>query len=191
MIPAHRNPFRTERLEALRFRLDAAGWSALLARGEALAWRAVLVGPPGSGKTTLLEELHDRLADRFPRRLRLRLQADDARPARTLARHLAALPEDGLLCLDGGERLGAWDWWRLRRRWCGALLATSHRRTPLPVLRRHATDAGLLRDLAVELAGPTAAALPHDELWGRHRGDLRACLLSFYDRWAAAPAADQ
>lgn len=181
MIPAHRNPFRTERLEALRYRLDDAGWEALLARGDTLGWRCALVGPEGSGKTTLLGELERRLAVRFPVQARLtaRRGAPPERAAQAAA--LATLPPDGLLTIDGAEQYGRLGWWRLTRRWRGALLVTSHRPGLLPTLHAHATDAGLLAELVRELGGTEIAA---EELWRRHRGNLRTCLLECYDRCA-------
>ncbi len=180
-VAAHRNPFRTERLEALRYRLDDAGWAALLARGGALGWRCALVGPEGSGKTTLLGELERRLATSFPVQARLtaRRGAPPARADQEAA--LAALPPGGLLTIDGAEQYGRLGWWRLTRRWRGALVATSHRPGLLPTLRTHTTDAGLLGELVRELGGAEIAV---EELWRRHRGNLRTCLLECYDRCA-------
>jgi polynucleotide 5'-kinase involved in rRNA processing len=63
-VRARDNPFRTERVLRVRFRLPSGTWDDLLARFEALGRRAAIVGPQGSGKTTLLEDLAPRLRAR-------------------------------------------------------------------------------------------------------------------------------
>ena len=61
---ARDNPFRTDRVLAVRYRLDQGTFDGLLDRLDALGRRAAIVGPKGSGKTTLLEDLAPRLRDR-------------------------------------------------------------------------------------------------------------------------------
>jgi hypothetical protein len=58
---ARDNPFRTERMLEVRYRLEGIGWEELLRRFEKLGYRAALIGPHGSGKTTLIESLEPRL----------------------------------------------------------------------------------------------------------------------------------
>lgn len=179
---ARDNPFRSERIEALAFRDPTADLPTLLARFTQRGHRGVLVGPHGSGKTTLREtlECHLESAGWILRRLVLaedrRAQADD------LTTLCAGLTPRHLLCLDGLDLIGWWDWWRLRHAGAGGILATSHWPGRLPTLHFHRTSPALLVELASELAGagalaPAAAAI----LFAHHRGDLRACLRELYD----------
>jgi hypothetical protein len=192
VLPAHENPFRMRRIEALRYRLDHDGWDRLLARFAAHGWRGLLVGPHGSGKTTLREEIETRLR-RDGWQVRALVLGDERMIAWT---ELHALVQGAdrrtLLSLDGIDRLGPLTWWRLRRLAVevGGILATSHVPGRLPVLHRHHTSAALLRDLVHEVIGdrhdPTLLDRRCDDLFVRHRGDLRACLRALYDE-----AADQ
>lgn len=196
MLAARDNPFRMQRIEALRYRLDDGGWRRLLTRFAANRWRGVLVGPHGSGKTTLREEIGRRLrADGWV--VRELVLGDD----RVVAwPDLRALLDGGdartLLSLDGLDRLGALMWWRLKRaaHGIGGILATSHVAGRLPTLHRHHTSVSLLRELVEELV-PHRVPLPGwserrcDELFARHRGDVRACLRALYDEAGASDRA--
>lgn len=174
MTPAHRNPFRTERTDALAPLLDEP-LPAVLARFAALGHRGVLVGPHGSGKTTLLEALARQLVEVTW----LRLRRDPAHNRRALA----ALPPQvpGTLLIDGLEQLGPLAWWRVRR-CAGRILATSHRRGRLPLLREHRASPKLLIGLVRALG--EKPPVDAEALVVRHRGDLRACLRELYDRHA-------
>ncbi len=185
---ARANPFRVRRVLALRYRLDE-GWEPLLDRLARLGRRAALVGPQGSGKTTLLEELEQRLETQGWRVLRLRLARDRRRPGDGDWRRLEGLGPGDLISVDGLEQLPWWSWRRLERlsRRAGGLVATSHRPGRLPVLRRHRTDPRLLEELVAELVGRRSAESMRPELerlFAAHRGNLRDCLRSLYDRWA-------
>ena len=101
-----------------------------------------------------------------------------------------------LVTVDGSEQLSWRRWRRLRRasRRAAGLVVTTHVSGRLPVLRRHSTDLGLLRDLVGDLVGPREAGRLEPELerlFTLHRGDLRMCLRSLYDLWAMSenPAA--
>jgi hypothetical protein len=62
-MKARRNPFRSERVEGVRFRFLGDGtWDGLMARLAELGYRGAIVGSDGSGKTTLLDELAPRIA---------------------------------------------------------------------------------------------------------------------------------
>ena len=174
MIAAHRNPFRTERTDALAPLIDEP-LAAVLARFAAAGHRGVLVGPHGSGKTTLLEALAPLLGGVTW----LRLRRDHAHNRRALA----ALPRQvpGTLLIDGLEQLGPLAWWRVRRR-AARILATSHRRGRLPLLREHRASPELLADLVRALGEEPPA--DGAALVVRHRSDLRACLRELYDRRA-------
>jgi hypothetical protein len=187
MLLARENPFRMQRIEALRYRLDDAGWQQLLTRFAAQRWRGVLVGPHGSGKTTLREEIEARLrATGWQVRI-LVIGEGQVFPWSTL--HTLIADGDGhtLLSIDGLDRIGALSWWRLQRaaRGLGGILATSHVVGRLPTLHRHHTSTALLRELVHELVGDCdeLAKIDHrcDELFAHHRGNVRACLRHLYD----------
>lgn len=191
--PAHENPFRSSRVEALAFRLDGrpldeAGWNTLLDRFDSLGRRAALVGPKGSGKTTLLEEIERRFVEAGWQVHRLRLSIEAPHPAPDAWRELARLGPEDLLTVDGAEQLSPPTWWRLRWRVrrAGALLVTTHRPGRLPTLHEHHTTPALLEDLVGRLAPDLADRLAPDlpALFTRHRGNLRECLRDLYDAWA-------
>lgn len=195
MLPARENPFRMQRIERLRYRLDETGWHRLLARFAANRWRGVLVGPHGSGKTTLREEIEARLRrDGWQVRV---LVLGDERPVgwAELRAFIAGADRRTMISIDGLDRIGALTWWRLRRAMSGiaGILATSHVPGRLPLLQRHHTSTRLLRDLVHELVAghrhPDGLDRRCDELFSRHGGDLRACLRALYDEVSLQPAA--
>lgn len=188
MLLARDNPFRMQRIEALRYRLDDDGWQQLLTRFAANRWRGVLVGPHGSGKTTLREEIEARLrADGWEVRPLVIGDGDVLRWS-ILRDFITGTSERTLLSIDGLDRIGAVLWWRFQRaaRAVGGILATSHLAGRLPTLHRHQTSAALLRELVQDLVadhgdGHTWVAQRCDELFARHHGDVRACLRQLYD----------
>jgi hypothetical protein len=190
-MDAARNPFRSERIDGLRYRLDETGWSELLARFAALGHRAALVGPEGSGKTTLREEIEERLAARGWRIVRAQLSADHKPTWRMLAPLLSHLGKNVLLTVDGAEQMSRLQWWRLclKTNIAGGVLITSHRRGLLPTLREHSVDAALARDLVRELVGAKQAECLGDvigDLFIRQHGNVRELLRALYDRYAHA-----
>ncbi len=192
MLPAHRNPFRTSRLERLRFRFPS-GWNMerLLGRLAAAGWRGAIVGGPGTGKTTLLRELGRELAARGWRPWVLRAgHVDDPPPGGLVSALTGAGPADAVL-VDTGEDLGVLGRLRLLRsaRRAGALVITAHRPGRLPTLIELTVSPGLLRDLLAELdrkwAGAPLSVL--GDLLDRHDHDLHRVLLELYDRSAVSP----
>lgn len=187
---ARDNPFASDRVLAVRYRLSGTTWEELLARLEALRHRAALVGPEGAGKTTLLEDLAPRLEARGLRVHLVQLREGERRlPVgdRALPRRLG--PRD-LVLLDGADALTrpAWLALRLRTRAAGGLVVTSHRPGLLPTLHRCATTpellAGIVRDLlGGEEAGPGPQELSA-RMYARHGGNLRDALRELYDDWA-------
>ncbi len=189
MLPARANPFRADRIEALRFRLDECGWRALLNRFTAHNRRGLLVGPHGSGKTTLREELEQRLrCEGFS--LRSLVLGDQRRVSWADLRHLIADADARtIISLDGIDRIPLPIWWCLRQaiRHVGGILATSHIAGRLALLHQHLTSPTLLMNLIEELTDTTTATALRDHsqaLYQRHQGDLRACLRSLYDLFA-------
>ncbi|MBA3700185.1 MAG: hypothetical protein H0W78_15150 [Planctomycetes bacterium] len=196
MLLARENPFRMQRIEALRYRLDAAGWQQLLTRFAANRWRGVLVGPHGSGKTTLREEIEARLRANGWQVRALVIGDGDVLRWSMLMDLITGAGERTLLSIDGLDRLGTVLWWRLRRaaREVGGILATSHVPGRLPTLHHHQTSASLLSELVHGLMadhGDDHAWIDQrcDELFARHHGDVRACLRSLYDDVGDQPTA--
>ena len=196
MFLARENPFRMQRIEALRYRLNHHGWQDLMTRFAAQRWRGLLVGPHGSGKTTLREELEQRLRVEGWRVRTLILGDGELVRWSTLAALIAHADGRTLLSLDGLDRLGTVLWWRMRHaaRNVGGILATSHVPGRLPTLHHHQTTSALLRDLVHELVdthdtdGQRAWFEQRCEaLFTRHHGDVRACLRGLYDEVGKRP----
>lgn len=185
---ARENPFRVERLHALRFRYpEGDGHEALLARVMAHGGRSAIVGPHGSGKTTLMLELGPVLRARGYAVRALRLGAERRSLSRAEWRALTEGlgPRDAIL-LDGAGHLRPWTWIRLRRasRRAGILIVTAHRAHRGPVALRTATSPELLRELVAELdSGSIARA--GAELFGAVHGDLRRALRWLFDQHVA------
>jgi hypothetical protein len=158
-VRARDNPFASDRVESLRYRLPAGlTWDELLQRLAALRFRAALVGPHGHGKTTLLEDLAPRLTARGFRVRTVTLRQDERKVDWQRFRSLG--PDDFLL-LDGAELLGRPAWLRVRLscRRAGGLIVTSHR---------------------------PGEELETGELFARHGGNVRMAFWEMYDR--ARPA---
>jgi hypothetical protein len=194
---ARDNPFAVQRVLAVRSRLARVTWEELLDRLAAFGFRAALVGPHGHGKTTLLEDLAPRLEDRGFRLRSATLRAGDRRLTAAQEEALFAdLAGRDLLLVDGAEQLGRLSWLRLRRksRAAGGLVITSHRAGLLPTLHECRTTpellAGIVRDLLGSELGSEAEGMSpgSEELWLRHRGNVRDALRELYDVWAARPA---
>ena len=160
VVDAASNPFRASRILAFRYRFLDSDWDALIARLEALGMRAAIVGPEGSGKTTLLEDLGERLRA-AGRRVRL---------------------------LDGAERLPRREWRQLLRgaREDEGLVVTAHREGLLPTLLQTRTTPEILDAAVLSASGQTCASfgVSSQELWTRHRGNIRTALRELYDRCA-------
>ena len=189
---ARDNPFRSERVLSLRYRLGG-NWDALMERFDRLGRRAAIVGPHGSGKTTLLEDLAPRFREAgfTPRPLRLDTETPRFEPG-LLDRFFASLGPRDLLLFDGAEQLGALAWRRFERRARAAagLLVTTHRPGRLPTLIETSTTPELLETLVAQILGDAAPKLRplRPALFERHRGNLREALRELYDRYAAADA---
>lgn len=185
---ARDNPFRVDRMHALRFRFDGGdSMDALRARIAARGGRGAIVGPHGSGKTTLLLELAESWR-REGRRVRL-LRIGDERHALTdpeRAGLLMGLSADDVVLFDGACHLWPHHWWSIRRALqpAGVLVITAHRSGRLPTALRTRTSPALLVELVRELG----VDLADDELRARFtacRGDIRAVFRSLYEANAA------
>ena len=179
------NPFRSERLLAVRYRLQGITWTELLARCEALRYRAALVGPYGSGKTTLLEHLEPRLRARGfePWLIRLNCEAPIFTPE--FGRLTARADQKVILLVDGTEQLGTlgWYWFKWCTRQAGGLIITRHTPGRLPTLHQCGTSVELLEEIIDELVDGSLFALGDraEMLFHKHRGNLREALRDCYD----------
>jgi hypothetical protein len=188
MLAKH-NPFRTEQVLRVRYRLSGTTWEDLLTRLAALDCRAAILGPEGSGKTTLLEDLAPRLRARGLRPRQVRLRATERSfPRGFLRRLFAEVTQGDVILFDGADHL-RWLAWRrfLRRsRAAGGLVVTSHGAPLLPPLIECSTSVELLEGIVEELLGAEAIVLrPRlPDLFQRHRGNLREVLREAYDLYA-------
>jgi hypothetical protein len=188
-MKARENPFATDRVLRVRYRPQGWTWQQLLARLESMSYRGAIVGPEGRGKTTLLEDLGERLAETGfgvrPLRLTRESPAFDGAFVRDSLRSLSARD---VILFDGAEQLGRLAWWRFVRgsRSARGLVITSHRPGLLPTLVRCETSAPLLRGIVQDLH-PGGAGAGAEDLFARHRGNVRDALRELYDTCADAP----
>ncbi|HWI59580.1 MAG TPA: hypothetical protein VNZ22_20295 [Bacillota bacterium] len=183
---ARDNPFRTERILQVRYRLEGITWTELLARCEALGYRAALIGPHGSGKTTLLEDLEPRLRERGFGTHFLRLDAEHRSfPPGAIEALRAQLTTRDILLFDGAEQMHplAWRWFRWQTRQAAGLIITTHQAGRLPTLWACRTSSELLATVAAQLLAVESATLRDqaEALFARHRGNLRDALREWYD----------
>jgi energy-coupling factor transporter ATP-binding protein EcfA2 len=189
-VRARDNPFRSDRVLSLRYRLETGTWKELLARFDALGRRAAIVGPEGSGKTTLLEDLAPLFRERGCRVRDLRLDRETPSFQDTFLREFSASlgPRDVIL-FDGAEQLGrrAWAHFERRSRVAGGLLATLHRPGRLPTLLETRTSPELLEGLVGQILGDRLDGVRSltSRLYERHGGNLREALRELYDHYAA------
>lgn len=187
---ARDNPFRTERVLAVRYRLLRETWDTLLVRFDALGRRAAIVGPRGSGKTTLLEDLGPRLKERGYLVRELRLDTETPRfEEGFLDGFFASLCPRTMILFDGSEQLGRWAWasFERRSRAAGGLLVTQHEPGRLPTLLATRTTPELLDGLVDEILGVPAEGVRPLARWlfEKHGGNLREALRDLYDHYAA------
>jgi hypothetical protein len=188
-MKARDNPFRTERILSVRYRLRGITWTELLHRCEALRYRAALVGPRGSGKTTLLEDLAPKLGELGFRTRLVRLDQEHPRfDAGFLPELVAGLTTKDILLFDGTEQMNpsAWRWFKWRTRAAGGLIITSHLPGLLPTLWECHTSPVLLASIAAELLGvdPCITQAHAIDLFKKHCGNLRDALRECYDQVA-------
>lgn len=182
-MKARDNPFGSDRLLRVRYRLAGLTWDGLMQRLASMRYRGALVGPEGSGKTTLLEELAPRLQD-----LGFRVEMLWARDGRGAV--AAPIGSRRILLLDNAELLGRtrWFWLRWRARNAGGLVITSHRPGLLPTLLECSTTPALFGEVVSDLVGAAEAANLRNltvQLFAKHKGNLREALRELYDLYAA------
>ncbi len=188
-MKARDNPFRSERIEAIRFRPQGLTWDQILERLERLEYRASVVGPKGSGKTTMLEGLAWKLVD-----LGSPVRMARAGPTQSsgLGEELSLLFEDltigGIVILDEADQLERRAWTEFQRISHSArgLIISGHTQARLPCLIECTTSPELLYEIVCELVGDDARSIQDDipQLLRKHHGNIRAALRDLYDIWA-------
>lgn len=188
-LPARENPFRVSRLQELPFHLYEMDWPDLMGRLETLNYRAAIVGPHGSGKTTLMERIGQRLQEKGFSVVPLFMNNDDGSrlPAKWRDAIMSCSSEEIILA-DGYDHLslvGRSFVRRHSRKACG-LIVTSHKRSVLMTLIRTRTTWQLLENLVEHLLKDSGWEFPSrsciQDLFRRHRGNLREALRELYDR---------
>jgi len=187
---ARDNPFRSDRILSLRYRLQGGSWEGLLGRFEELGRRAAIVGPQGSGKTTLLEDLAPHFRRGGYRVRDLRLDTETPRFHESFLDDFSrTLGSRDLILFDGAEQLGRRAWFRFlrRSRTAGGLIATLHRPGRLPTLWATRTSPELLERLVEQILGDRARDVRFltSRLYEKHGGNLREALRELYDVYAA------
>jgi len=189
-MKARDNPFRTDRVLAVRYRPRGGTVKELLKELRRLGFRGALVGANGTGKTTLLEQLEPELrALGFKIRL-VRLYDKKRRISKhEMKRFSAELTEEDFILLDGAEQMSPlqWNWFRLRSKKAGGLLITAHSKGMLPTLKECTTSPELLEEIISELLGERALSTDRSrELFQKHHGNIRQALRELYDVYAAS-----
>jgi len=185
-LQAGKNPFRSSRIEGFRYRITGDERERLIARLRANGWRGCLIGTEGTGKTTLLEDLEPHLQTLGwqTQWIRLNLQSTPEERRAALATAKAARGRVMLL-LDGGETLGWLGWRRLIRavRQGVGLIATVHKRCPLPIVYETKPDPAIAQALVEHLLQTPLTASQKQSLgthFQTHQGNLREVLRTLY-----------
>jgi len=189
-MKARDNPFCTDRVQRVRFKLPEMSWPQLMSRLAELHYRAAIVGPHGSGKTTLLEDLEPRLTECRFQPKRLRLDEDHRCFDRSfLSAFFPGLKKHDIILFDGTEQMSrlAWRRFLFLTRTAGGLIVTSHRPGLLPTLIECRTTPALFAEILDEVLDEDAPGVRANasELFRRHRGNLRDALRECYDICAA------
>ena len=185
---ARDNPFRTEQVLTIRYRMIDDSFAGMIERLEELGYRGAIIGPKGAGKTTLLEDLEPALQALDFRIVRLRL--DDLQrsfPRGVLKDFFDRLTDRDFVLFDGAERLNRLEWLRFKRgtKKSGGLIVTAHRAGLLPTLKECRTTPEVLSEILEKLADTPAAETDVRLLYNRHKGNLREALREMYDIYSA------
>ena len=176
------NPFRSEAVLRVRYKLPEIAWEKLLHRLAEMHYRAAVVGPYGTGKTTLLEDLETRLKAKGFQTAWIRLRQDS--PHWETGSALKSITRR-ILLVDGAEQLGwaRWQYFKWLTRQAAGLIITTHRPGRLRTLWRCETSSRLLSDIIAELLTGSGFSPPTEpaELFSKHRGNLREALRECYD----------
>ena len=188
-MKARDNPFSVQRIEKIRYRPLGTSLTKLLARLEAMDYRAAIIGPEGSGKTTLLDDLRTSLEDRGLRTKSVFV--NDTSPfTRSRRKSLVlGLAGDEVVFLDGADSMSRFAWLGLKRgilKRDAGLVITTHKSGLLPTLIECETTPELFRDIVAELllSKDGVGADFFNGIYHRHNGNIRTSLRELYDIYA-------
>jgi len=184
------NPFRTDRLQDLRYRLAGGTWEGLLKKLGNMNYRVAITGPHGSGKTTLLWEIERRLGDMGFSTKKLFLNRKKRSFEKGFIKNFFdELLESDIIFFDGADLMRRLPWRRFKQSasMAAGLIVTAHRAPLLPVLVECSTSQQLFRDIVRELLGEDARELRFtvDILYKKHGGNLRKGLRELYGIYAS------
>ncbi len=183
MITAKNNPFATDRILQIRYMPQTCTWDELLSRLESLHYRAAIVGSDGTGKTTLIEDIARRLTEHGLSCRSIFVTMDIPAPSGKINEILEGEAFNVLL-IDGADHLKRFVWHRIKRkvnRRNMGLVITSHKPHMLPTLIECSTTPRLLKEIVAGLSRQTANTEPMENLFRRHRGNIRNALRELYD----------
>ncbi len=174
--PAHLNPFRASRIDALPYVPVDQSWDRMLTRLVQMNFRGAIVGPHGTGKTTLVQSLIPRLNERGFGVHHGHITEASPRLPKSWWCALNQCDEQTIIIIDGAERIHWWPWHRLLRLTANAcgLLITAHEEGRLPTWIRTRVTTQVMLQLLNELEphGMHDAA----QLLARHHGNARSVL---------------
>lgn len=186
-MKASQNPFRTDAVAKLRYRIDTDSLDELALNATSLNAPACILGPEGTGKTTLLEDIHRKVTTMEQNTAWIRLNRDSGIRERKAAVDKLLHPSTGMLYfMDGGEVLSALDWWRIRRsgRTGLKLIATLHNSRGLDILHRTAPDWPLTKELVTSLHQDARLEEVARSAYRDSRGNVREVFRACY--WTCA-----
>ncbi len=188
-VPAEANPFRSDRVRRLCFRLPSGDVEDLVERLAGQGWRGAIVGPRGAGKTTLLDRIETALVAGGWRVHRLKVEAG-WRPWRVFDIRTAvmALGSGDALLLDSAGTLTWPEMLALSPPLSrvGAVVVTAHGPSWLKTLVSLAPTEALLRDLLDQLLGMPPPPLKDTAIasYRARRGNIRDVFADLFDWWA-------
>jgi hypothetical protein len=184
-MKARCNPFTSDRVLTIRYKLNDSEWEDLFSFFTELNNCAAIVGPKGTGKTTLLEDFAQRADVLNLEPVFWRQNYQQSQPsAAELQSFFYRYGKPHLICIDSAELFNWLTWRRIKKlsSQVGGLLVTAHSEGRLPTLIRCGTSPSLLKSIISELvpavSQPTDAFV--EELYYRNEGNIRSALRECY-----------
>lgn len=188
MVRADENPFRVDRIEALRYRSPEFRWAPFYVALERQQYRGAIVGKKGAGKTTLLLELQARLEAGGATVSYHRLHGDTPQKFRSTLAWLRRVPRHGVGFFDGAEQLSplAWHCVAMASRRLSGFVISTHRPGRMKTLHEARTSEGLLEALIDEIVpGDRDVVWPRAQAYyRRYDANLRDVFFALYDDYA-------
>lgn len=186
-MKANENPFRSSKVEQIRYALNPVELTALSDQILAQAC-SCLLGPKGTGKTTLMEDLEPYVRARGYQTHWVRLNLESTRTAtRDVIGQLSSLGQQDICLFDGAEVLNWWQSRKLRRAAIQQgfkLVATLHQKRGVSVALNTRADWNLAKRFVEQIAGDhytselnNRAKCAFDNNQGNMREVFRSCYL--------------